>query len=150
MTNWNSRLAVSYVDDSGTHLIAPIDSFTPTFALNAEPIHSIEQTHVGVVYTPQAITFTMTVRAIGEATAQLTSLAVKGQHFDIILQENEGDDWSFNSIVLTKCLITNAAPTAATISGAPTATFSGFSLGFTAEPKSGEGVGMEDRNGGEG
>ena len=140
MADWNSRLAVLYEDDSGQHVIAPIDSFTPTFALNAEPIHSIEQTHIGVVYTPQAITFTMTVRAIGEATAQLTALAMRGEHFNIILQENEGSDWSFNSIVLSDCLITNASPTAATVSGAPAATFSGFSLGVSAAPKNGETV----------
>lgn len=140
MTNWNSRLAVLYEDDSGQHVIAPIDSFTPTFALSAEPIHSIEQTHIGVVHTPAAITFQMTVRAIGEATAQLTALAMKGTQFNIILQENEGDDWSFNSVVLSECLITSAVPTAATISGAPSATFSGFSLSVSAEPKAGESV----------
>jgi len=140
MTNWNSRLAVLYEDETGQHTIAPIDSFTPTFALNAEPLHSIEQTHIGVVYTPPAITFQMSVRAIGDGTAQLTSLAMRGLHFNIILQENEGDDWSFNSIVLSDCLITSAQPTAATISGAPTATFSGFSLAVTADPKTGDGV----------
>jgi hypothetical protein len=133
MTNWNTRLAVLYEDDRGQHLIAPIDSFSPTFSLNAEPIHSIEQTHIGMVFTPQAITFTMTVRAIGAPAAELTALAMKAQRFNIILQEQEGNDWSFNKIVLSQCLITNAAPTAATVSGAPAATFSGFSLGASAE-----------------
>ena len=141
MTNWNTRLAVSYVDANGaSDIIAPIDSFTPTFAMNAEPIHSIEQTHVGVVFTTKAMTFTMTVRAVGPSAAVLTGMALRGDHFDIILQEQSGDDWAFDSVVLSKCLITNAVPTAATISGVPSATFSGFALGATEDPKSGESV----------
>jgi hypothetical protein len=36
---------------------------------------------------------------------------------------------------MSDCIITSAAPSAATISGAPAATFSGFSLSAKAEPK---------------
>jgi hypothetical protein len=128
-TNWTTRLAVKYTDDQGDHEISPIQSFTPTFATSAEPLHSIERTHVGVVATPHSLTFAMTVNAIGPAAAQLTALALKGTEFDITLQEKDGNDWSFSTIVMRRCVITSAGPTVATISGAPQATFSGFSMG---------------------
>ena len=136
MPDWNTRLAV-YVDDEP---VTPIDSFTPTFSLGAEVLHSIEQTHIGVVYTPQTITFSMTVRAIGDAAGRLTRLALQGTRFSVSLQEENGDDWAFNSIVLSDCLITSATPSPATISGAPAATFSGMSLAASADIKTGDNV----------
>ncbi|BCB74862.1 hypothetical protein GCM10022251_53950 [Phytohabitans flavus] len=140
MPDWRSRLAVSYVDEDGNSVdVTPIDAFSPSFSLNAETLHSIEQTHIGVVYTPQTITFSMTVRAIGDAAAKLTLLALQGKRFNVTLQEtDDGDDWSFDSIVLSDCIITSATPSPATISGAPAATFSGMSLGATVDPKAGE------------
>ena len=127
-TSWNTRLAVRYTDDTGDHEISPIQSFTPTFATSAEPLHSIERTHVGVVVQPHSLTFSLTVNAIGPAAAQLTALALNGTEFSISMQERIGDDWSFSTIMLTRCVITSAAPTAATVMGAPQATFSGFSM----------------------
>lgn len=127
--SWNTRLAVHYTDDKGVdHEISPIQSFTPTFATTAEPLHSIERTHVGVVTQPYSLTFSLTVNAIGPATAQLTALALNGTEFSISVQERSGDDWSFSTIVLSRCVITSASPTAATVLGAPQATFSGFSM----------------------
>lgn len=126
--NWNTRLAVNYTDAQGEHEISPIQSFTPTFATSAEPLHSIERTHVGVVSTPQSMTFSMTVNAIGPAAAQLTALALNGTPFTISLWEKVGNDWSFSTIVMSSCVITSAGPTSAAISGAPQATFSGFSM----------------------
>jgi hypothetical protein len=139
MPDWNTRLAVSYKDEDGnTVSVTPIDSFTPTFTLNTEALHSLEATHIGAVMSPQAITFTLTVKAIGDVAAQLTALAIKGKRFDITLQEsNDGSDWGFKSIVLTDCLITSATPTAAVVTGAPTATFSGFSLAASSDAKTG-------------
>jgi hypothetical protein len=138
MPDWTSRLAVSYTDDTGSHAIVPVDSFSPSFALAAEALHSIEQTHIGVVYSPKAMTFTISVKAIGDATAQLTLLAFAGTRFDIVLQEtDDGTDWSFKKIMLSDCVLTSASPTTATISGAPAATFSGFSLAAQVEPKTG-------------
>jgi len=138
MPDWNTRLAVSYQDGTTTVVIQPIDSFSPSFALNAEVLHSLEQTHIGVIYSPQAISFTMTVKAIGPVVAQLTALAMQGKEFNIVLQESDGGtDWSFQQIVLSKCVITSATPTNATIAGAPAATFSGFSLQASATPKGG-------------
>lgn len=131
MPNWNSRLSVKYNDGTGEQLITPIDSFQPTFAMNAEALNSIEATHIGVVYMPEQISFSMSVKAMGPAAAQLTRLALSGTHFQIVLEEvDEGDaEWSLSEVLLDKCIITNATPTNAAVSGAPTATFSGFSLG---------------------
>lgn len=128
-TEWKTRLAVHYTDPNGVeHDITPIQSFTPTFSTTAEPLHSIERTHVGVVYSPQALTFSMTVPAVGDAVAKLTAIALQGQQFDIALQEQTGNDWSFSTIVMKACVITSASPTPATISGVPQAQFSGFSM----------------------
>jgi hypothetical protein len=138
MPEWKTRLAVSYIESGNTVTISPIDSYTPTFSLNAEPMHSIEQTHIGVIYMPQSMSFSMTVKAIGNVAAQLTSLAMEGKTFDIVLQEtDDGNDWSFKTIVMKNCIITSASPSPASISGAPAATFSGFSLAASTEPKVG-------------
>ncbi len=138
MPDWKTRLAVKYFDGDNEVNITPIDSFSPSFSLNAEVMHSIEQTHVGVVFSPEAMSFSMTVKAVGEAAvaAKLTALALQGKRFDITLQETEdGSDWAFQSIVMSDCIITSASPTNATISGAPMATFSGFSLAAASEGK---------------
>jgi hypothetical protein len=139
MPDWSSRLAVSWQDATGVHKIVPVDSFSPSFSLNAEVLHSIEETHIGVVYSPQAVTFSLSVKAIGDSAAELTGLALAGQRFDLILQEtDQGNDWSFKKILLQNCILTSAAPTNATIAGAPAATFSGFSLSARVEPKTGQ------------
>ena len=138
MPDWDTRLVVTYDETpgpGGEKEISPIDSFTPTFSLNAEVLHSVEDTHMGVVYSPQTLSFSMTVRAIGDVAAKLTALALSGQRFAVTLKEKEGDDWGFKKIVMSDCVITSATPSTATIQGAPTATFSGFSLGSSAETK---------------
>jgi hypothetical protein len=137
MADWDTRLVVTYDDGGpgGAKEISPIDSFTPTFALNAEVLHSVEQTHLGVVYSPQTLSFSMTVRAIGDVAAKLTALALSGQRFEVALKEKDGDDWGFQQIVMSDCVITSATPSTATIQGAPTATFSGFSLRSKADTK---------------
>ncbi|MFF4911231.1 hypothetical protein ACFY2T_40930 [Streptomyces sp. NPDC001260] len=129
MSSWtNTRLAVVVDGQTGTPL-TPIDSFSPTFSLNTEVIHSIEATHVGLIANPDSFTFSLSVKAIGGAAAQLTSLALKGTEFSIGLYEQSGStgEWDFSNIVLTKCVITSASPSNATVSGAPVATFSGIS-----------------------
>jgi hypothetical protein len=135
MREWKTRLAVSFTVSGNTYLISPIDSFSPSFSLNAEPMHSIEQTHIGVIYSPDSMTFSITVKALGDNAGQLTALAMQGTPFDILLQEQVGDDWSFHSIVMSNCIITSASPSNAAISGAPTATFSGFALASKADGK---------------
>lgn len=135
---WKTRLAVQYTKGTETVQISPIDSFSPSFSLNVEALHSCEATHIGAVYAPAAMNFTMSVKAIGDVAGRLTKLALDGELFDIALLEHAGDDWAFSSFVLRDCLITSATPTTATISGAPAATFSGFSLGATVDPKAGD------------
>jgi hypothetical protein len=133
MADWKTRLAVIYTDGSTTQEISPIDAFTPSFSMNAEVLHSLERTHLGVVYSPESISFSLTVKAIGDVAAKLTALAMQRKRFTLTLQEKVGNDWAFSKVVLTDCVITNATPTAATISGAPTATFSGVSLAASSE-----------------
>jgi hypothetical protein len=133
LVNWQSRLAVRYRPRGGSkeELISPIDSFQPSFTLSAEALHSVERTHIGVVYSPQQITFSMTVKAIGPVAAQLTKLALNGTPFDVVVVEGEdpnGPQWSFKEVLLSDCIVTSATPTSAMISGAPAATFSGFAL----------------------
>ncbi len=133
MADWKSRLAVVYSDGGAPQEISPIDAFTPSFSMNAEVLHSIERTHIGMVFSPESMSFSMTVKAIGDVAAKLTALALSRKRFSITLQEKVGNDWSFTKVVMSDCLITAATPTAATISGAPAATFSGISLGASAE-----------------
>lgn len=141
LLDWKTRLAVTYVDANGKKVeVTPIDSFSPTFSMNAEVHHSIERTHIGAIFMPESITFSMTVKSIGGVAAQLTVLAMTGTRFDITLHETDGTDWAFKSVVLRECLITSATPSSATVSGAPSATFSGFSLQAGAEPKDGTAV----------
>ena len=138
MPEWNSRLAVQYTKGTETVSISPIDSFSPSFSMNIEPLHSVEASHLGAIFSPPSMNFTMTVKAIGDVVGRLTKLALDGELFDITLLEQTGDDWTFESFVLRNCLITSATPTTATISGAPAATFSGFSLAADVDPKTGD------------
>jgi hypothetical protein len=131
-SDWKTRLGVRFTVDGNETRVFLAQSYVPTFGTSAEPLHSIERTHVGVVETPQSLTFTLSVTAIGPAAAELTALALRGDPFDIVLLEQEGNDWSFSTIVLERCYITSAAPGSATVSGAPVATFSGFSLAAAA------------------
>ncbi len=130
MPSWKSRLSVKYNDGTGENLITPIESFQPSFAMNAEALHSVEAINIGVVYMPEQLNFSLTVKAMGTATAQLTMLALRGIPFSIVMEEvDDGDvEWSLTEVLLDKCIITNAVPSSAAISGAPTATFSGFAL----------------------
>jgi len=141
MPDWNTRLVVQVTSDGGVPPdITPIDQFTPTFAVPAEALHSIEKTHIGAVFSTKSITFSMTVRAIGGAVGRLTRLALEGTRFNVLVQQQEGNDWSFSSVVLTDCIITSAQPGAATATGAPSATFTGFSLASTVTPNGGEAI----------
>ena len=138
MPDWRTRLQLDYHDPvSGQDVtISPIDSFSPTFGTTADALHSIEQTHIGAIFSPQTITFSLTVKAIGPIVGELTALAMNRTPFKVTLHEtNDGHDWAFVRVVLDNCIITSAQPTTATPTGAPQATFSGFSLQATADPK---------------
>jgi hypothetical protein len=129
MPTWmNTRLAV-IVDGDSANPLSPIESFTPTFNLNTEVVHSLEATHIGYIANPDSFTFTLTVRAIGGGAAQLSRLALEGTEFEIGMYEAEGStgEWDFVDVVFRKCLITSATPSTGTVNGAPMATFSGIS-----------------------
>ncbi len=129
MPTWTrTRLAV-VVDGATATPLTPIDSFSPSFSMNTEVLHSIEATHIGLVANPDSFTFSLSVKAIGGAAAQLTRLALAGTEFEIGLYEQDGSagEWDFVDIVLRKCIITSANPSNASPTGAPTATFSGIS-----------------------
>ena len=138
MPDWNTRLAVDFSTDSESTLIpvTPINAFSTTIGLVASELHSIEATHVGAVFAPRSITFTMTINAMGDAAANLVGLAMQGKRFDIIVQVQEGTDWSFQSILLANCIVTSFQ-TNAPVSGAPTITLSGVSLKATETPAPG-------------
>lgn len=127
MPNWmNTRLAV-IVDNDTANPVSPLESFTPSFNLSTEVVHSIEATHIGYIANPENFTFNLTVKAIGDSAARLMRLAMDGTEFDIGMFEVEGStgEWDFVSIVLRKCLFTSANPSNMTINGAPAATFAG-------------------------
>jgi hypothetical protein len=75
----------------------------------------------------------MTLNAMGDAAANLMAKAMQGSRFDIIVQVQEGTDWSFQSILLANCIVTQVQ-TNAPVSGAPTITLSGVSLKATETP----------------
>jgi hypothetical protein len=124
MPDWNTRLEVKV----GNNTIAPIDNFTPTFNVPHTVIHSIDSDNVGYVRQPFTFTFTMTIRAIGTAVADLTELAVNGTEFGIAVSEKKGDDWSFKSMKFSRCIITSANPSNVVIDGAPSASFNCMAL----------------------
>lgn len=129
MPTWmTTRLAV-IVDGDSDHPLTPVESCTPTFSLNTEVVHSVEATHVGWIANPDSFTFSLSVKAIGGAAAQLTRLALEGSEFEIGLYEAAGStgEWDFSHVLMRRCLITSANPSTATINGAPAATFSGIS-----------------------
>jgi hypothetical protein len=137
MPEWHTKLAVSWEDKSGNEVITPVESFAPNFTIGATALHSIEATHIGAVYTPDAMAFSITVKAIGKPAAELTILAMEHKRFKILLVEQEGTDWSFEKVILEECVITGAQPSTVTPSGAPTAVFSGISLKANAESAEG-------------
>jgi hypothetical protein len=122
--NWNTKLAVAV---NGT-LVSPIESFTPTLNTGHRVQHSLESDNVGIVTQAQTFTFTMTVRAVGASVATLTTLAVNGTEFQIVVTEQTGTDWTFSQIAFNSCYFTSVAPSNVTLDDAPTATFSGVCL----------------------
>jgi hypothetical protein len=129
MPDWNTRLEVTV----GDTVITPIDTFTPVINSPIQPIHSIEADNVGFLYQPRTATFTMGVKAIGTAVAELTQLALDGTRFNIQVAQKSGDDWSFQKLLFRDCVITQANPSNVTIDGAPVANFQGAILGFGEE-----------------
>jgi hypothetical protein len=117
--DWNTRLVVSV---NGT-VVTPIDNFTPTFATPHTVIHSIEADNVGFVRGNHTFTFTMTVKATATTVATLAQMALDGTEFQVVVAEQTGTDWAFNSITLSRCVITSSNPSNVTVDGVPAASF---------------------------
>ena len=122
--NWNTKLAVLV---NGA-IVSPIESFSPTLNVGHRVQHSLDADNVGIVTQAQTFTFTMTIRAVGAAVATLTSLAMNGTSFAIVLTEQKGSDWTFKSIAFNNCYFTSVSPSNVTLDDSPTATFSGVCL----------------------
>lgn len=139
MANWmNTRLFV-VVDGDTANPITPIDSFSPSFNMTTEVVHSLEATHVGYVSGPATFSFNMTVSATSDSAARLMKLAMEGTEFDIALMETDDSsgEWSFKEITLSSCLITSANPTNASPNTAPQASFSGVCRGANVDSAEG-------------
>ena len=120
MTDWNTRLAIVYQpldpiagEPQGQPLqITPIDSFQSTLNTAAQALHSLEQTHVGAVFSPADLQFTMTVKQSASEMGHLTELGLNHQRFNIGVQVSEVNpvtgvsDWNLQSILLSNCIIT--------------------------------------------
>lgn len=127
--DWTTRLELTV---EGT-VVSPIESFTPTFNTPSTVVHSVEADNIGAIFQPQTATFTMTLKAIGPNTAELTKMALEGTKFNIQVAEKKGSDWTYKKMVFRDCIITSANPSNVVIDGVPTATFNGNILGFTAD-----------------
>ena len=115
---WDTRLTVT----RGTQVISPVDSFNPTFNTPMQAIHSLEADNVAHIVQPDTITFTMAIKAIGSAVADLTDIARKHEEFSLSLAEGRGEDWTFKSVAFNNCYITSVANNIV-IDGVPTTTF---------------------------
>jgi hypothetical protein len=122
--NWNTKLAVAV----NSAVVSPIESFTPTFNTGHRVQHSLEVDNVGIVTQAQTFTFSMTVRAVGGSVAALTTIALAGTEFQIVVTEQIGNDWTFKQIAFNHCYFTSAAPSNVTLDDSPTANFSGVCL----------------------
>ena len=130
MPDWNTRLVVK----RGDAVISPIENFTPTFNTPHTVMHSLEVDNVGFIRQPFTYSFTMSVRAVGTAVADLTELAVNGQQFDLAVAEYlDGKDWAFKSIKFAGCIINSCNPSNVVIDGAPLATFTCMALSVSLE-----------------
>lgn len=153
MGDWNTRLAIVFTPLDQTTgapgtpvVITPINSFQQTVNTAATALHSLEQTHVGAVFSPADIQFTMTVTQSATVLGAMTEMALNRQRFNIAVQVSEvnpvtgASDWSLQSIVLNNCIATSmqVGPIVTTPGVAPTIIISGVSLHtkFTAADNS--------------
>ena len=127
-SDWKTRLGVRFTVDGNETRVFLAQSYVPDVRYQCRTA-ALDRAHPRRRGRDPAVADVHAVRHRDRSgRAELTALALRGDPFDIVLLEQEGDDWSFSTIVLEQCYITSAAPGSATVSGAPVATFSGFSL----------------------
>ncbi|MDQ0000085.1 MULTISPECIES: hypothetical protein [Pseudarthrobacter] len=129
---WDTRLTIM----RGTEPISPVDSFNPTFSTPTQPFHSLEADNVGYVVQPHTFTFTMAVKAVGPAVAQLTDIARRSEAFTLSLSPERGSDWTYAKVAFNDCYITSIANTVV-IDGVPTTTFTCICLEVLTTPAGG-------------
>lgn len=144
MADWNTRLAIVYQPQDpitgqpqGNALqITPINSFQSTMNTAAQALHSLEQTHVGAVFSPADIQFTMTVVQSASEMGHLMEIGLNRARFQIGVVVSEVNpvtgtsDWNLQQIILNNCIITQmqVGPIVTTPGVAPTIVISGVSL----------------------
>jgi hypothetical protein len=115
---WDTRLTVMV----GTTVVTPVDSIIPNFNTPVQTLHSLEADNVAHIVQPEAVTFAMTVKAIGPVVAKLTDLARNHKSFTLAVSEKTGNDWTFSNVAFNDCYITSVANNIV-IDGVPTTTF---------------------------
>jgi hypothetical protein len=129
MPDWNTKLTAK-VDGQDA---SPIISITPTIVTAQTPLHSIEADNVGSVQGATTYTFVLTLAANSPAVATLTLNAMSRKPFTMVISEESGNDWAFNSLTFEGCQVTQAAPSNITVDGVPQAVFTCLALRATAE-----------------
>ncbi|ADB53378.1 hypothetical protein [Conexibacter woesei] len=128
-TDWKTRLVVTV----GTTVVSPITSFNPRFTTPHTVIHSIEQDRVGYLRRPFEFSFDMAIPAIADVVAEITQMALEGREFNVTVAERAGENWTFRSVALSRCVIISTTPSNIVGADPPTASFSCLALEVRAE-----------------
>lgn len=134
--SWKTRLVAYYVDPDTSEkiVITPLQSLVPTFTTPQDEFDSVEKERIGYIRRPKRFTFNMTVFASGQVVARLTDIQLKSLEFSIGIEQALEDggnpdydgidnDWTFNDILLDRCVIIGSTPSNITINNIPVATF---------------------------
>lgn len=140
MADWNSRLVVKFTVDEVQEIIQPIDNFTPKIDTPHDVIDSIDAENIGFEAKSRRFTFDFTAKALNvDVMRNMLSAAKNRTEFSIDIEEqDENDQWAFNSVAFPNCRFTNVSPSDISNDGsAPVMTFSGICLDVTFETDEG-------------
>lgn len=132
-TNWNSRLAVKFMPIGGAaEVITPITNFSPNIDLPHEIIDSIDGHNLGYSSGNPRFSFDFEVQGVNKSVfRKIFAVALKGTRFSVGIALNDGlsDDWVFDTIEFSDCIVTSVDPSSVDNSGAaPTMKFSAVCL----------------------
>jgi hypothetical protein len=132
-TNWNSRLAVKFMPAGGkSEIISPITNFSPNLDLPHEIIDSIDGHNLGYSSGNPRFTFDFEIQGVNKSVfRKIFSVALKGTRFSVGIAVNDGlsDDWLFDSIEFSNCMVTSVTPSTFDNSGGiPTLKFTASCL----------------------
>ena len=140
MVDWNSRLVVKFTVDDVQEIIQPIDNFTPKLDTPHDIIDSIDAENIGFEAKSQRFTFDFTAKALNvNVMRNMLSAAKNRATFSIDIEEqDENDQWAFNSVAFPNCKFVNVSPSDISNDGsAPVMSFSGICLDVTFETDDG-------------